>query len=350
LVEGAAVGAKLPQAKREELIAVLVNLSQGARFLTTHGRLRSSYLRSQPLLEQLLSGLQPRFKSGDKVGPNWTLDRYLGHGAFGVVWMARNPHFPEPRAYKFFLHDAANEWLLREQKRLYYIRQKLSNEPHIVSFLDVAVDGGQSYLALEYVGGGSLEDWILEDASQRPPLNRFALIEATALALAKAHAAKIYHRDLKPANILLTEGPDVQPKISDFGLASIPRPGSAQVSQEGQAGTPLYLPPEAQGMTEAVDPAQQDVFAFGVIWYQLLMGRLERPPYDFAEQMRDIGADSGTVKLIARCLAQPQRRFKDAQELADALSEAELPPEWTPPSGLFDVQHLVREYLAAMKA
>jgi serine/threonine protein kinase len=106
------------------------------------------------------------------------------------------------------------------------------------------------FLVLEYVAGGNLEDWILEDADRRAVLRKREIICGMARALAKAHDQNIYHRDLKPANILLTAPPDVQAKIADFGLGTakqINTNGSVLGSSAGwQVGTPIYWPPEAQ--------------------------------------------------------------------------------------------------------
>jgi hypothetical protein len=81
-----------------------------------------------------------------------------------------------------------------------------------------------------------------------------------------------------------------------------------------------------------------------VIWYQLLLEKLERPSYDFITELRDNGQDSQTIKLISRCLAHPSRRFKNAGELADQMDGVDLPD--SPPDGMFNVSSLVREYLA----
>src|SRR5208283_1559255 len=98
------------------------------------------------------------------------------------------------------------------------------------------------------------------------------------------------------------------PKITDFGLGHVVNPinatASLQFSQLTFVGTSMYLPPEAQDPGGAHDHAQQDIFALGVIWYQLLVNRIERPPYDFAEELRLAAADSHTIKLIERCLAR----------------------------------------------
>jgi hypothetical protein len=349
----AARHSQLSATEREDLIAVLTNLARGARFLTTQGLPRSSFLRSERLLEQLLADIQPVRHRGESVsaGQDWVLERFLGMGTFGEVWMARNPYYPEPRAYKFFTKPGALEWVRREQQTLFHVRTALRDHPNIVRFEDVALEHQEPpYVALEYAGGGSLEDWILEDLSERVELSPHDLIGGLADALAQAHSKHIYHRDLKPANVVLADGARPLAKITDFGLGKVVADaGSFSASQSTRAslvGTSMYLPPEAQSPFVERDPGRDDVFALGVIWYQLLVNRLERPPYDFAEQLRTHEVDSHTIRLISRCLARPDSRFANAIELRDQLADVGLEVWREIPPGLFDVQGLFREYHA----
>ena len=86
-----------------------------------------------------------------------------------------------------------------------------------------------------------------------------------------------------------------------------------------------------------------------MIWYQLVVNRLERQPYDFEDVLRTSVQDTHTVRLISRCLAHPDRRFTNAGELDEAMSSADL-PRWPPvPEGCYDVSHVVREYIATVK-
>ncbi len=339
---------------REALIAVLVNLSRRARFVTTHGTARSSILRSLPLIEQMLSDIQPRRRRGEPVAPehrSWKLERFLGMGNFGEVWMARNPNYPQPRAFKFFTRPGAIEAIRREQESLFAVRRDLGDHPNLIRFEDVELDDRvMPYIALEFAGGGSLEDWILEDVADRPAVNKHDIVRQVADGLATAHRHKIYHRDIKPANLVLTEGPRPVAKITDFGLGKVSAEiagANASTSAAVVVGTPMYLPPEAQHHRDGRQPAQDDVFALGVVWYQLLVEKLERPPYDFADELRHKGADSHTIALISRCLGRPENRFRDAGELVEKLDFVGL-PLWDVPPGALDVQYLFREYHASL--
>lgn len=284
---------------------------------------------------------------------DWVLEKYLGSGAFGEVWLGQSSEQSLLKyAFKFFVNDRAGQWLERERDNLARVQTTLHDEAHIVHLIDIAsTDKPFPYLVLEYVSGGSLEDWILEEKEFRADLVKFDVIEGITQAVAKAHEAKTYHRDLKPGNILLTE--EGIPKIADFGLADIRTVDTSSLRRSvysshgaAQVGTPMYWPPEAWLPFSPRDPAQDDVFAIGVIWYQLLVERLERPPYDFASVLRIAGQDAHTINVISRCLAGPRNRFKNAIELADAIIDIDQPPLWNPiPPGLFDVQYLAREYI-----
>jgi serine/threonine protein kinase len=340
---------------RSELTAVLVNLVRGARFHTTQGTPLSSYLRCERLIEQLLANLQPRRRKGEPVGPgrkDWTLDAFVGMGSFGEVWLARAAHYPEPRAFKFFTTEGAREWLQRESAALYEVQRQLSAHDNVIRYIDIDSDGEPyPYLVLEYVGGSSLEDWVLSPPGDRAAATAPDLMAGIARGLAAAHRYGICHRDLKPANVLLTGGPIPVAKIADFGLARVEaeRPEGSTLLTSGAAlvGTRLYLPPEAADPYVSRSAAQDDVFAFGVIWFQVLTGRIERPPYDFADILHQTGSDSRTVRLVSRCLARQDRRFATAGELLEAM-EADPPAEtWTVPPDCFDVGAIAAEYLAA---
>jgi hypothetical protein len=337
---------------RADLTLLLTNLVRGARFHTTQGTPLSSYLRCERLIEQLLANLEPKRRAGQPVGPgraDWKLERFLGMGAFGEVWVGRNPRFPLRRAFKFFTASGGKEWLAREAEALFHIKEKLGDHPNVIEYHDIAVDADPyPFLMLEYVGGGSLEDWILAPAADRPALDVLELMTGIARGLAEAHRQKIYHRDLKPANVLLTEDSPPIPKVADFGLSRVetepPAGVSSVVSQAVVVGTRMYLPPEAADPYEPRAPAQDDVFAFGVVCYQILIGTIERPPYDFAERLHQAGVDSRTVRLVSKCLAHPSRRFADGVQLLAAL-ELDDPGDWPVPEGCYDVGPLAREFL-----
>ena len=333
---------------RKEMIGLLTNLVRGVRFHSTQGSPLSSFLRCEQLIDQLLQNIQPRRRAGEKVS-DWELKRFLGMGSFGEVWMAVNPKHPDRRAFKFFTQPDASEWLDREGESLTAVLTRLTDCRNVIKYIDFyGAAQPYPYLVVEYVAGGSLEDWILSRPDDRVHLDTAEVIRGLAFGVAAAHRHHIYHRDLKPANVLLTQDADPVAKIADFGLSRVDERSENQSSVASQAvvvGTRMYHPPEASDPLEKRRPAQDDVFALGVIWYQVLTGKLERPPYDFVERLTKSGIDSHTVNMVSRCLAHPDRRYLSACELFDDL-EVETPSEvWKVPEGCFDVGPIARAYL-----
>lgn len=338
------------EAESEELIALLINLTNGARFLTTHGNVRSSVLRSHTMLDKLLTSLKPKYQYDDYVatGHDWRVKRFLGMGSFGEVWMAQNSGIPELRAYKFFTSENGRNWLRRESQGLFHITQRLGTHPNIIGYKDVSTETTVPFVALEFAGGGSLEDWILEDEDQRSDLRVSDAMEGIISAMSAAHGESICHRDLKPSNIVLTEHnkhPEV--KITDFGLAKdFEQVNASYASSALIVGTPMYLPPEASVLSGEVDAFKADVFAIGMVWYQLLTNSLERPPYDFEQRLRSDGADTKTISTIRRCLASPETRYRNAAELSEDISDL-IPKRGIVPEGAIDVEPVFREYLTS---
>jgi len=229
------------------------------------------------------------------------------------------------------------------------VQKKLQNCPNVIRYLDFYGSAKPyPYLVVEYIAGGSLEEWILKRPDDRTHLDSGELMQGLASGVAAAHRHNIYHRDLKPANVLLSDDSTPIAKIADFGLSRVDERSESQSSLVSQAvlvGTRMYHPPEASDPIEKREPAQDDVFALGVIWYQVLTGRLERPPYDFVDRLSSDGVDSRTVRMISRCLAHPSRRYRSACELFDDVN-VEAPSEvWKVPCGCFDVGAVARDYL-----
>jgi serine/threonine protein kinase len=271
--------------------------------------------------------------------PGYELVAELGRGGMGVVYLARDPKLKRHVALKMIL---ANAPLTANQRARFQAEAEAVarlQHPHIVQIFAVGEHEGQPYVALEYLPGGSLDRQI--QGTPQPPREAARLVELLARAVHAAHQIHIIHRDLKPGNVLLAPAnpgdpgwtPYGLPKVADFGLARQFDPSQPRPRDEVVAGTPDYMPPEqAAGQIQRVGPAT-DVYALGVILYEMLTGRrpfqggsnrvtLEKvrnqPPTPPRDIQPDVPAELEAICL--RCLAkQPAGRYPSAAALADAL-------------------------------
>ena len=212
--------------------------------------------------------------SGQRLGA-YTLERPLGQGGMGTVWLARRSdgRYEGKVAVKLLnlaLLDAVGAERFRREGT---VLARLSH-PNIARLLDAGLNAaGQPFLVLEHVQGERIDHYA--DAHRLPPETRVRLFLDVLAAVAHAHANLIVHRDLKPSNILVA--PDGTVKLLDFGIAKLQEEGGAGAESStltdvgGRALTPEYAAPE-QVAGGAVTTAT-DVYALGVLLYVLLAGR-----------------------------------------------------------------------------
>lgn len=253
----------------------------------------------------------------------------LGRGAMGVVFRAYEPSLDRDVAVKMLAPELA-AWPQARQRfaREARVAAAIRHE-NVVAIHSVRELGGWSYLAMEYVAGGTLEE-LLEDEGPPPPATVARIARQLAAGLAAAHARDIVHRDIKPANVLL-EAATGRVKLSDFGLARVA--GDAQLSRDGSLiGTPLYMSPE-QVCGKPATP-RSDVFGLGGVLYAMCTGRPPFPGEHVAAVLRAVTENEPEPitdfrsdipdwldKVVMRLLRKnPAQRFASAEELSHVLA------------------------------
>src|SRR5262245_32036403 len=227
-------------------------------------------------MDAVASPLNP----GDVFAGRYRIERVLGEGGMGVVLAAEHLVLGERVAIKMLLPEAAKmEGTVARCQREARAAARIQSE-HVARVLDVGVtDQGTPYLVMEYVEGRDLSDE-LEARGPLPVEEAVNYVMQGAVGVAEAHAIHIVHRDLKPANLFLAKLPNGRSlvKVLDFGIA---KEAGAVENKEltttfSALGSPAYMSPEQLRQAKSVDE-RTDVWAFGVVLYELLSGRL---PFD----------------------------------------------------------------------
>ncbi len=261
--------------------------------------------------------------------PGYEIVGELGRGGMGVVYLARQVRLNRRCALKVILagvhaDPVAAVRFLGEAEAVARLQHPGIAQIHAIGEAD-----GLPFLELEYVPGGSLDRAL--DGTPWPAQRAATLVEALTHAVVEAHRLGIVHRDLKPGNILIAA--DGTPKIADFGLAKSLSVESGLTATESILGTPSYMAPEqAEGKTKQVGPLA-DVYALGVILYELLVGR---PPFrattvlETLEQVKTAepvapsrlvpGTPRDLETIALKCLQKdPVKRYSSAEALAEDL-------------------------------
>ena len=308
-------------------------------------------------------------KKGSLAKANATIPGYriieeLHRGGQGVVYLAIQESTKQQVALKVMLQGlfASSQRRRRFEREIELVGSL--HHPNIAKIFDSGVTGGQLYFAMQYVGGKPLTDHVRDNELSTDKTLR--LFQKVCEAVDHAHQRGVIHRDLKPSNILV-DSRDQQPYVLDFGLAKIGGVDSDQFSQlsvTGQiVGTPAYMSPEqAAGLNDQID-LRSDVYALGVILYELVTGQL---PYKVSGPItvilktiqeteptrpRSIRRINDEVEKIAlKALSkEKQRRYATAGMLGEDIGRhlSGQPIEAKRDSALYLIRKTLRRYKAA---
>jgi serine/threonine protein kinase len=211
-----------------------------------------------------------------EIAGRYTLDREIGRGGMGAVWLGTDKVLGRAVALKRIgVAPGAGSPDLERAEREARLAARL-NHPHVVAVFDLVADDGQHWLVMEHIEGVTLAELVRGDGPLTPD-EAGPLLRQAADALAAAHEAGIVHRDVKPSNILVTADGNV--KLSDFGIARAE--ADASLTQTGLVtGSPAYLAPEIASGASATTAA--DVWSLGATAYHALAGR---PPYEVGDNV-----------------------------------------------------------------
>ncbi len=260
----------------------------------------------------------------------------LGQGGMAVVFLADDIVLKRQVAIKFLRTRFANDneavmRFFREAKAA-----KLLRHPNVVEIFDVGKSDGLAYIAMEYVKGKTLKEYI---ATHKPiPVEQAVeIMKKLTSAIIEAHANHIIHRDIKPQNVLISQFGDL--KITDFGIAvTVEQKPTSATRNQAVMGSSHYLAPESA--TGAVPDYRVDIYALGIVFFELLCGSV---PFNgktaaaiaikhMQDPLPNIQAYNPTVTqgvenvVIKATAKSPDERYQTAQEFMDALDHC-LDPE-----------------------
>ncbi len=280
-----------------------------------------------------------------KLG-QYTLEKKLGAGGMGVVYMGHHAILRRPTAIKLLNVDKVNDSSIERFEREVQITSQL-NHPNTVAIYDYGrTEEGIFYYAMEYIEGIDLQV-LVEKYGPQSEARTIHILQQICGSLYEAHSLGLVHRDIKPANIMLARRggePDVA-KVLDFGLVKAldNRAQSSQTAANSLTGTPLYMSPEAIQAPDSVDP-RSDLYAVGALGYFLLTGKtlfdtenlvelcqaqVMKVPAPPSERVgREVSAE--LEGAIMSCLEKnPARRPQTARDLAVLLSRSPAASRWS---------------------
>lgn len=244
----------------------------------------------------------------------YQVERLLGEGGMGAVYRGRHLLLNQPVAIKLLHPEFARRGdMLERFMREARASASIGNE-HIIRVHDCGLTHeGRAFIVMELLEGKSLED-LLQDEGRIDPARAVEITAQVLDGLSAAHGAGIIHRDMKPANVFVRPAKEPgRPEfvtVLDFGISKVIEPGSDQkLTQTGAVlGTPLFMAPEQIMSPQAIDH-RIDLYATGVMLYQMLSGRL---PYE----------GTNTAELIVKACTTPPVPLRDvARDLPPALVE-----------------------------
>jgi serine/threonine protein kinase len=284
---------------------------------------------------------------GEVLAGKYRVERVIGEGGMGVVVAAKHLQLDSLVALKFITQNKgqAVERFVREARSAVRLKSE-----HVARVSDVGTfENGMPYMVMEYLEGRDLNS-VLSASGPLPIADAVGYVVQACEAIAEAHALGIVHRDLKPHNLFLATGVGGRPKVKvlDFGISKATGSELVLTKSTEIVGTPVYMAPEQLRSARDVD-SRADVWAIGVVLYELLTGRL---PFEaetlpqlctmvLSETPRAPGVHRPEIppalsEAVMRCLKrEPRERYADVAGLVADL--APFTPDWAPAHAVLEV-------------
>jgi eukaryotic-like serine/threonine-protein kinase len=263
--------------------------------------------------------------------PNFTLCQMLGKTLGSEVWLAQHGRTGEQRVYKFARDADHLRALKREVTLLSVLQASVADCSHFIGMIDWNFERAPFFLESEF-GGQNLSDWATTHLSELDQGQRIGLFLQIADALTSAHSVGVLHKDIKPSNILVQgSGAQTHARLIDFGnarLLDLERLDALGIAPMGMtvtegrvdsSGTPMYMAPEL--LAGQAPTVQSDVYALGLLLYQLLAGRMGHPMVSGWEA--DVSDPMLQADLRQATAGEAEQRLASAAELSTRLRQLE---------------------------
>lgn len=273
---------------------------------------------------------------GQKINGRYEIIRLLGQGGMAEVYEAHQALLDRKVAIKLMHRHLSSD--AQFKARFEREAQAIASlkHAHIIQLYDFDFDPNlrQYFMAIEFIDGPTLGDYLLSVPNTLPLNQTLKIIEDLTDALGYAHANQMQHRDIKPSNIMLDKGS--RTVLTDFGIAKIVQDSSQQLTASGaMIGTPAYLSPEqAAGLP---GDHRSDIYSLGIVFFQLATGRLpyqgDTPIATILKHLKEIPPPPtsinphlpmGVEAVILRCLAKdPVDRYQSMGDLLNHIRDLE---------------------------
>lgn len=298
--------------------------------------------------QERMRGWRPSIGQPIPSRENWIIERKLGEGGFGEVWLARHNSTKQKQVFKFCFDADRLRSFKRELTVFRLLDGALGDRIDIAHLGEVQLEKPPFYLESEYIEAGNLIDWAeTQGGLGSIPLDeRLRITQEICTAVAAAHSVGVFHRDLKPSNIFMRQDASGvwHPLLADFGIGALADKTlldqhsithaslmqSMLIGSSKGSGTRMYKPPEAETGDQR-GTTQADVYALGVMLYQMATADFTRPAgigWEESLQQSTESTDSAQFDVRSHLLRQdiraaihvdPQSRLSSAAELTNRL-------------------------------